>query len=84
MPSYVDRRECGFCDKKIQVRKDGKLRPHGSNNNRCPGSGQPPVGFDDAIDWLLNSRYVDPDVREHFWHMADREDCTCSPGLKEG
>lgn len=77
---YVHRRECEHCAKRIQVRKDGKLRPHGPNNNRCKGSGQQSNGFDDAIEWLLNSRHVDPDVREHFWHITDHVDCSCSVG----
>lgn len=29
-----------------------------------------------AVDWLLNSRYMDQEALEHFWHRVDRvTDC---------
>ncbi|MEU0515609.1 hypothetical protein [Amycolatopsis sp. NPDC006125] len=38
------------------------------------GSGK---GWDNAIDWLLNSRYMDPEALEHFWHMCDERTAEC-------
>jgi hypothetical protein len=33
--------------------------------------------FDRAVDWLLNSRYMDSEAETHFWHIADGRDGTC-------
>lgn len=31
----------------------------------------------DAIGWLLESRHVDLEVKDHFWHIADGASCDC-------
>lgn len=35
------------------------------------------AGFDRAVDWLLNSRWVDQGALDHFWHMTDGKECSC-------
>ncbi|QYN17545.1 hypothetical protein [Amycolatopsis sp. DSM 110486] len=48
---------------------------------RDAGDGE---GWNDAIDWLLNSRYMDLEANTHFWHMVDQvKDCSwCYEELK--
>lgn len=29
--------------------------------------------FDDAVDWLINSRYVDPGALDVFWRICEGE-----------
>jgi hypothetical protein len=31
----------------------------------------------EALSWLLESRHVDLDVKDHFWHIADGSPCDC-------
>lgn len=43
------------------------------------------AGWDNAIDWLLNSRYMDPEALEHFWHLTDEvTDCDWCNAEVEG
>lgn len=50
-------------------------------NGEDAGDGE---GWNSAVDWLLNSRFVDSDVLTHFWHICDGFiDCTwCYEELK--
>lgn len=66
---------CRYCGRSMELRKDGKVRPHGPNNRRCPGSQEAPGGK--GLDWLLNHRSVFAEVVEHFWHLEDGDTCDC-------
>ena len=50
MPGRITSAPCATCGRTIQVRLDGKMKTHGPQANRCPGSGEPPA---DSLSTLL-------------------------------